>query len=91
MGTDFEKGRVELQERIETNRFGVSDAALLTLRAITGGYSYSPGSKEPKPNSYKTLMEAIECAIGCIRAQIENTEGNYAYSASGRKYLTSRA
>lgn len=90
MGTDFEKGRVELQERIETGRFSVSDTALLTLRAITGGYSYAPGSKEPKPSSYKTLMEAIECAIGCIRAQIEDQGGHYAYSSTGRKFLSSR-
>jgi len=101
LGGDPHKGRAELQQRMEVlpnpqPQFQVSDAATWTLRALTGGFAYdsTPGatSRLPKPNSYATLMEAIECAVYVLAHTLEDESGrNYRHTSTGRRYLSAKA
>jgi hypothetical protein len=91
LGADPSRARALLQTQLDTSKLAVADNALWTLRALTSGYTYAPNSKEPKKNSYATLMQAIEAALPIFTTQNEYTEGNYVVdSRSGVKHLTSR-
>jgi hypothetical protein len=90
MGADPQKGRVDVQERLDTRRLEVSSDATFTLRALTCGYAYDKDSREPRKNFYATLMEAIESAVPVLRYDSDREDGNYAYTPEGKRYLTSR-
>jgi len=90
-GGDPAKGRAELQQRMEADRFRVSDTATWTLRALTGGFAYDANSKLPRQNSYDTLMLAIESAARVLSvSQEDEGERTYRYTADGRRYLSAK-
>lgn len=90
LGGDAVRARPLLQKRIDSKQLLISDAAKWTLRALTGGYAYEPNAREPKKNSYRTLMEAIEAAIPILTYD-DTRDRNYAIDKrSGRQFLTSR-
>ena len=91
MGADPARSRALLQTQIDTSKLAVAQNALWTLRALTSGYAYMPNTKEPKKNSYATLMQAIEAALPIFASQNEDLAAHYTVdSRSGVKHLTSR-
>jgi hypothetical protein len=91
LGADPAKARATLQHQLDTGKLAVSDTALWTLRALTSGYTYEAKAKEPKRNSYATLMAAIEAALPIFVSQNDSAGGHYAVdSRSGVRHLTSR-
>ena len=90
MGADPARARATLQNQLDTGKLAVAQNALWTLRALTSGYAYAPNTKEPKKNSYATLMQAIEAALPIFASQ-DDAQGNYVVDQrSGVKHLTSR-
>lgn len=91
MGADPARARALLQQQLDTSKLAVAGSALWTLRALTGGYAYAPQTKEPRKNSYSTLMQAIEAALPIFLSQNENMAGHYVVDQrSGVSHLTSR-
>jgi hypothetical protein len=91
MGADPARARAVLQNQLDTDKLAVAQNALWTLRALASGYAYAPNTKEPKKNSYATLMQAIEAALPIFASQNEDFQGNYAVDQrSGVRHLTSR-
>ena len=91
MGADPARARATLQAQLDTGKLAVAQNALWTLRAITSGYVYEANSKEPKRNSYATLMQAIEATLPIFLSQNEDLARNYVTDPrSGIRHLTSR-
>jgi hypothetical protein len=91
IGAAPDRARASLQSQLDTAKLAVSEDAKWTLRALTSGYTYEPQTKEPKRNSYATLMGAIEAALPVFMSQNENLQGHYTIDPrSGVRHLTSR-
>ncbi len=91
MGAEPARARALLQQQLDSGKLAVASNALWTLRALSSGYTYEHNSKEPKKNSYSTLMQAIEAALPIFLSNNEHLEGNYVVDPrSGIKHLTSR-
>ncbi len=77
--------------------FMVSQAARWTLNALALGYSYSLDksgilSHEPDAGYYQTLMEGLEGLAKWLTVQAPRDDDalNFAYTAEGVRYMTSR-
>lgn len=79
--------------------FLVGSSARWTLNALAGGYAKDIGrsgslAQEASEGPYRVLMEGIESFAALMKSSIiseDEMPANYAYTAQGRKYLTSRA
>ena len=77
----------------------VSAQARWTLNGFAGGFARDLSkdgllSQEPVPGLYRVLMEGLESFAALMKSTIiaeEDMPPNYAVSADGRRYLTSRA
>lgn len=94
-------GRARLRTLLQERRKGmpavkVSSAAVWTLNALAGGFCYTVDKKTgmlsdlPKPGPYQTLMEGIESVAALTQLAQDADDRRYAYSADGRRYLTTR-
>jgi hypothetical protein len=77
----------------------VSTNARWTLNAFSGGYCRDvlrsgELSEFTKTGPHKVLMEGLEAFAGLLRAGVvadDDSPGNYAYAADGRRYLSAFA
>jgi hypothetical protein len=90
MGADPAQSRITLQDLIDHDRLRVDSNATWSLRALTGGYAYDPHKKQPRDNSYRLLMEAIESAVAVLEYQEGEGDKNYRYTADGRRFLSAK-
>jgi hypothetical protein len=91
IGAPPQQGRALLQQHLDSAKLAVSQDAKWVLRALTGGYAYEPNTKEPKPNSYATLMGALEAALPVFASQDGLSQGNFTVDPkSGVRHLTAR-
>lgn len=101
-GAELE-GRTGLAQLLKTASHGgpsvrVSTSARWTLNGFSGGYCY-PVTKHgalsdfTEPGPYRVLMEGLEsfAALMGTGAMEDDSERAFAYSSSGRKYLTALA
>lgn len=99
---DTVAGRSEIRDLLRTNRGGAprfvcSPRARWTLNGFAGGYARpierrGAVADEPRDGPYKTLMSALEGFAGMMHYQdTRQDEVSYAYTESGRKFISSRA
>lgn len=99
MGGDEIVGREEIRGLMRRAAHGatalvVSPDATWSLRAMAGGYARESGSPLPQNNVYRVLMEALEAFAAFLRvgdATAVDNRPNYAYTSSGRRYISSLA
>lgn len=100
-GGALERGREELRAMLGRTTHGqpavtVDPGATWTLRAFSGGFSREIGKdgrvrEEPTENIYSVLMGGLCALVGnAVHTSNVDSERNYAQSASGHRYLTSR-
>jgi hypothetical protein len=93
-------GRAVLRELLKQSIRGlpalaVGHAAHWTLNALAGGFAREVGphgmvTDAPGEGIYSTLMEGLESCVGMVQtAGVEEVERNYAYTATGQRYVTS--
>lgn len=99
-GGEVHRGREEMRRLLTMTSHGspcvqVHPAATWTLRAFSGGYARQIGKdgrpeEEPAEGVYATLMGGL-CSMlaNTIHTAVDN-DRNYAQTASGTRYLTSR-
>jgi len=91
LGAPPDRARALLQQQLDASKLAVSSMALWTMRALSSGYAYEPKTKEPKRNSYATLMGAIEAALPIFLSQSQTLDAHYAIDPrTGIKHLSSR-
>ena len=97
-GGEIGQGREELRALFRKPSHGepsvaVSSAAGWTLRAFSGGFARGLDSAEPEDNSYRVLMEGIECFTAMLRGVgvAVDTNVNYDYTPAGQKFISARA
>jgi hypothetical protein len=102
-GGEAVKGRGLIVDRLRSRKQGmpemiISEKAKWTLNGFAGGYCFefrkgSSGLTDRAPEGlYRTLFEGFEsaCALSAAANTEEDKTLNYAYTATGQRYLSSR-